>query len=447
MRQNFINLYTAELKRLKDSDVLNFADFNKDKIQAIKKMLIFFNTTSDNELNKLPSIILKFNKDNYISNHELKFIQTRYYHLIKHNSIKNSKSNKINKSYLFGFVEETIKGFCVIKGNKLHKNNSVYEKTKECKNFMSKIVHMLKSYEDIIKEQDEKLFIRSIKKFNNAKIQRIEPNKDYKAPFYFEKDRIEAINYLQNTNLLIQIPSKNANGRLYNRYWNKLKKEDKINLLPSYTSYDINTSLYQFLLLEAKKHNLGYSNVKHYIENKQELRQFISKDTFNSLPYHIEKGYKIYGQQYILDLSEEIKCILNTILKGDSLFSMYESWESTIIQDFIDKNGLDNYVTNHDEILVHSKEKVSYVPGIFGIETAEERKEIVKVYNSKTQEDFIREREERIKEQDRRSIIIHYKGVLKRTKNFYKRQGYIYKIESLKVSFNENLLTESLLIF
>ena len=329
----------------------------------------------------------------------------------------------------------------------MHKNNSVYEKTKECKNFMSKIVHMLKSYEDIIKEQDEKLFIRSIKKFNNAKVQNIESNKDYKAPFYFEEKRKKAIDYIQNIELLIQTPSKNAKGRVYNKYWNSLKKVDKINLLPNYTSYDINASLYQFLLEEAKKHNLNYSKIKHYIENKQELRNFISKDIFNALPYRVEKGYKILGNQYILDLSKEIRYILNHILKEDTLYSIYEVWESNVLQDFIDKNSLVNYITNHDEILVHSKETVSYIPSIFGTETIKEREEIAKLYNSKTQEDFIREREERIKEKDRRDSIIHYKGVLKRTKNFFKRQAYIYKIESLKVSHNENLLSDSLLIF
>ena len=70
MKQKFINLYTTELKRLKDLDILNFAAFNKNKIHAIKNMLLFLNAASNKELNKLPSIILKFTKNNYISNHE-----------------------------------------------------------------------------------------------------------------------------------------------------------------------------------------------------------------------------------------------------------------------------------------------------------------------------------------------------------------------------------------
>ena len=79
MKQKFINLYTTELKRLKDLDILNFATFNKDKIYAMENMIIFLNAVSNKELNKLPSIILKFTKNNYISNHELKFIQTKSY--------------------------------------------------------------------------------------------------------------------------------------------------------------------------------------------------------------------------------------------------------------------------------------------------------------------------------------------------------------------------------
>ena len=145
---------------------------------------------------------------------------------------------------------------------------------------------------------------------------------------------------------------------------------------------------------------------------------FISKDTFNGLSYKIEKDY---------------------IIK-----SLYESWEAKQIQDFIDKNNLVNYITNHDEILVHIKDKVTYVPSIFGIETIEERKEIAKEYNAKSKEDFIKERNKRIKERDRKDTLIHYRGVLKRTKKFIRRQYYIYKIESLKVSYDENILLNSL---
>lgn len=445
MKQKFINLYTTELKRLEGSDTRNFAAFNKNKICAMKNMITFLNTASNKELEKLPSIMLKFTQKSYISSDELKFIQTRYYNLVKYNSIKGSKNNKNNVSYIFGFIEEIDKGYCVALDEKVYKNNSIYKITKESNNFMAKIVLMLKDYTTIIKEQDNKLFIRSLKKFKNVKIQNIEPNKDYIAPFYYNKERIEAIDYIQNIELLVQTPSKNPEGRVYNKYWNALKKEDKINLFPSYTSYDINTSLYQFLFQEARRLNLKNTKIKHYIDNKQELRKFIPKDDFNSLPYKVEKGYIINGKQYLQDLGKEVKDIVYKIIgiSKTSLFKIYEIWESKVLQDFIDKNNLTHYITNHDEILVHSKHKVNYVPNIFGIETVEERGIISKEYNSKSQEDFIKERELRIKTENRFNTIRHYKSVLKRTKNATKRIDYFLRIESLDVSYNENLLSNS----
>lgn len=157
MRQKIINLYNKEL------ELLTSDPSKKDKVNAMKNMIKFLKTCSNKELNKLPSMILKFTKNNFISSDELAFIQTRYYNLIKYNSIKNAKTSESNKSYIFGFIEETKKGYCIFKGREVHTNNSTYENTNESNNFLSKIVLILKEYAEnnSIKENNNKLIKHS----------------------------------------------------------------------------------------------------------------------------------------------------------------------------------------------------------------------------------------------------------------------------------------------
>jgi len=98
LRTKLINLYNKEL--------LNSA--NKT---AMNNFIEFLETASDKEILKFPVVLVEFLRKQYISHHQLKFIQTKYYSLIKYNSLKDRK-DKNNISLLFGFIKEESKGYC-----------------------------------------------------------------------------------------------------------------------------------------------------------------------------------------------------------------------------------------------------------------------------------------------------------------------------------------------
>ena len=443
IRDNLSLLYNQELKRLQEKDTISFANFNISRINSIKSMLLFLDSASDKEVLKLPALIIKYAEKRYLSSYELKYIQTKFYSLIKYNSNIRYIGNE---SYLFGFIEEIEKGYKYFINGKKISENSKYTLSPEDNDFLALIMKVLQN--DIlttyIEYHTDKLFRRSVDKFTNAEVQNIKPNTTYNVPHYFEEEKIQAIEFIQKSKYLIQFPSKNSNGRVYNCYWNTLSKEDKINLFPDYDSYDIKTSLYQFLKIRAEENNLSTSSIDFYIENKIQLRNIYSKELFNSIPYLIEKGKPIFDTSgFIVSLVEELKPIINIILRDNKkLFKAYEKWEKELLTDFIQKNNISEYITNHDEIIVHSEESITYVPSIFELETKEERALIAEKYNSKTKEDFIKERDKKFKEEVREYQLIKNYGILKRCKRPEKITEYRLKIESLKVSYDENLLTK-----
>lgn len=475
-RKDMITLYTKQIDTYTQQNTVTGASFNKDKIQAMNNFVYFLTEVSDKEITKLVPIFLKFLKNTYISSFELKYIQTLYYNKIKYNSKYNARNSENNVAYLFGFVKEVKKGYNIditINGKVENKSTpSEYILSSEDNDFLGEIISCIKNNfdGDTISKLQDKLLARSLKLFNNVEVQHIEPNKNYNTPHFFEEEKKKAIELIQNSTLLLQFPAKNPNGRVYNRYWQALSKEDKINLFPNYDSYDLDTAIYQFLYIKGCELNLPSEKIKHYTEQKGELRCFIPKKFFSAMPYKAEKNTTLEDilsdlinlptlpkdpshrdqiRDFILDLYLEIKPIVDAIIqespgnRGSKLFYMYETWEKEVVSDFIRKNRLDSYITNHDEILVPKSVHIKYIPSYFGYESAEERQILAKKYNNTAIEDFIAKRDARIKEEERTGTLIHYHGVLKRTKNPIKRLGYFMKIESLKLSYDENFLTNS----
>jgi len=441
MRTKLINLYKSQLLKYQNDDVNSFCNFNEDRIKAMKNMIEFFEIISEKELMKFIGVFTKFsaNERKYISSFELAYIQTRYLHLVKYNKIKNAKTNKCkNKSYLFGFIEETVKGYSIYKNDKENSSNSEYNVDRDSNDFLAKIIILLQSepYKNIIIKHVEKMNIRSIKKFNNVDIQQIQPNKEYEPNCWVDDKKKESIKYIQDSTFLIQYPSSKSEGegRLYNKYWNNLSKVDKINLFPDYNSIDMSTAIYQFLYIQAEKFNLESANIKYYIENKEKVRMFITKKTLNKLPYQIEKGIKPDISNTILNgLYIEIKEIIKTFKY--TLFHEYEIWERQMNQSIIDINGLTKYISNHDELLIHKSEQIHYIPSMYDMETIEERLVFANRVNNLSKEDFIKERDIRNRQNQYECELIKARSIRKRCKRPEAIIKYDIKIAELKASY------------
>jgi len=433
--EKYIEYRNALIKKDKD----NFFNLNKEKIKAISNMIDFFNSITDDEFIKFPVLLSGFLSKKYISSFELSFIQTMYRPLIKYNSKPGTRSRHLqNKSYLFGFIEERTKGYRYIQGKVVKKRNSEYEVKGEDIEFIKSLINLFKDID--LELITNKFQARSIKRFSNADVQNISPDPKAYIHHFEDSDTIKSFKNIQKYKMLIQYPSSKSigEGRVYNRDWNNLSKVNKINLFPDYSSYDISTSIYQFLKEFAIEKDLSYTRIDNYIKNKIELRKINSKKDYNSLPFRIEKGTINIKDTFDFDLFLEISIILDNI--SIKLWHVYEQWERKVIKEFIKKNKLKRYITNHDEVLVHKSEEVSYIPEIFELETIEERLEYAKKENAVSIKEYIIRRDKRIAEEKRIEKLKFCYGILKRCKKHNVRMKYFFRIESLKVSNNENLI-------
>jgi len=287
------------------------------------------------------------------------------------------------------------------------------------------------------KENKEKLRERSLKKFNNCEVQKIQSKIEIMDRFHFPFNKWKSLKFLSKSEFLLQFPSKNPNGRVYNKYWNSLNKIEKITLCPEYNSYDIKASIYQFLKETAIKYNLDYTYINYYIENKVKVRNIYGKKFLNSLPYLVEKKSTIYDESdFISFLILELKLVISKI--KEKLFTGYENWERNKITDFIKLNNLTNFITNHDEILVYKTEinKVKYIPDIFSIQTISQRESII-LKNRRNSYEMMKRETKKLEENER---LIFLYSVRKRCKKQKMINKYNLKILSLKCSGDEDFL-------
>jgi len=433
-----------EYNKMKDDDSFIISHKNI----AIENMIKFINIASCKEIIKLYPIYNAIREKSYISAFEMTFIQTRFYNLVKYNSFdKGMQYTLDNKSYILGFIEETKKGYHFVRNPGQEKPNvnkdlSKYDVSENDKIILERLMYIIKKFTDknekctnTLNEHLEKYSQRSLSQIKNSEVQKLPMDKKYSINYFDEivnpenaKIRQHAIDVLKGNDFLLFAPkARNEAGRIYNPYFNALKKVDKIGLFPDTDSYDINASVYQFLFQFAEEKNLSNIKVKNYIEEKEAKRLIWSKDFFNHLPfkifkyrYELDKIQDMYvNDDFVDELINEIYTLVMTIKdKEDSLFALYETWEKKQIQNFIKGNNLKlgEYSSNHDEVLVNTKVKIDYVPSIFGKETNEERKEILKEYKEQTLKDFKIKVKKKREKKEQENFIRNSYGVYRRCK-------------------------------